>query len=79
MTNNKDNFVVKDATNSSKVTLSFQTTVQINRPSNSTGNSASFACGIFMKKNNEGFKLKAVRSDVVGVSRRNGENSTLTI
>lgn len=65
MTNNKDNFVVKDATNSSKVTLSFQTTVQINRSSNSTGNSASFACGIFMKKNNEGFKLKAVRSDVV--------------
>ena len=65
LTKNKDNFVVTDNTNSSKVTLSLQTTVQINRPANSTGTSASFACGIFLKKGTEAYKLKAVRSDVV--------------
>ncbi|MGV0918762.1 hypothetical protein ACTS94_00030 [Empedobacter falsenii] len=65
LTDNKDSFVVKDATGSSKVTLNFQTTVQINRGSGSTGISASFACGVFMKKDNEQYKLKAVRSDVI--------------
>lgn len=65
LTKNKDNFVVTDGTGSSKVTLSLQTTVQINRNSNSTGNSASFACGIFLKKGTEEYKLKAVRSDVI--------------
>ena len=65
LTKNKDNFVVKDNTNSSKVTLSLQTTVQINRAANSTGTSASFACGIFLKKGTEAYKLKAVRSDVI--------------
>lgn len=64
LTKNKDNFVVTDGTSSSKVTLSFQTTVQINRTSG-TGTSASFACGVFLKKGTEEYKLKAVRSDVV--------------
>lgn len=64
--NNKDAFVITDDTNSSKVTLSLQTTVQINRLTGTgTNYSASFACGIFLKKGNEDYKLKAVRSDVV--------------
>lgn len=65
LTKNKDNFVVTDGTGSSKVTLSLQTTVQINRASGSASYSASFACGIFLKKGTEAYKLKAVRSDVV--------------
>ena len=65
LTKNKDNFVVTDNTNSSKVTLSLQTTVQINRANGTSNYSASFACGIFLKKGTEAYKLKAVRSDVV--------------
>ncbi|WP_413534021.1 hypothetical protein [Empedobacter brevis] len=65
MEGNVDSFVVTDGSGASKVVLSFQTTAQINRGSNSSGTSASFACGIFMKRNNGSFQLKAVRSDVV--------------
>lgn len=67
ITNAHDSFVVTKTDNLSKAVLSFQTTVQIAKPSG-TG-SASFACGIFVEKDGEPGKLKAVRNDVVrGVS-----------
>lgn len=62
-----DSFVVTRTDNKSKAILSFQTTVQIAKPSGlswSTG-SASYACGIFLEKDGAPGVLKAVRNDVV--------------
>lgn len=62
-----DSFVVTRTDNKSKAILSFQTTVQIARPTGlswSTG-SASYACGIFLEKDGAPGVLKAVRNDVV--------------
>ncbi|MGV4415246.1 hypothetical protein [Chryseobacterium sp. T1] len=64
--NNNDDFTITDVTKKSKAVLSFQTTVQITPfNGNGNGNSASFACGIFVKKDDGTEQLKAVRSDVL--------------
>lgn len=65
--NATDSFVVTKTDNLSKAILSFQTTVQIAKPTNSnwTTGSASFACGIFVEKDGQAGQLKAVRNDVV--------------
>lgn len=69
VTNAHDSFVVTKTDNLSKAVLSFQTTVQIAIPTGSglswSTSSASFACGIFVEKDGEIAKLKAVRNDVV--------------
>lgn len=62
-----DNFTVTKTDNKSKAILSFQTVAQIARSSGA--GSASFACGVFLKKDSDEEKLKAVRNDAVrGVS-----------
>lgn len=69
ITNNKDTFTITDVTKKSKAVLSFQTTVQITPSTDSgTGSYASFACGIFVKKDNGAEQLKAVRSDLLSGS-----------
>lgn len=63
ITDLKDEFSITKTDNKSKAVLSLQTTVQISR---TTGDgSASFACGLFLQKNNEVEQLKAVRNDAV--------------
>lgn len=58
-----DSFNVTKTDNKSKAVISFQTTVQI--LTTSGAGQASFACGVFLNKDGEGFKLKAVRNDVI--------------
>ncbi|MGV4415252.1 hypothetical protein [Chryseobacterium sp. T1] len=58
-----DSFNVTRTDNKSKAVVSFQTTVQIS--TRSPDAQASFACGVFLNKDDEGFKLKAVRTDAV--------------
>lgn len=66
---NTDTFSITDTTQKSKAILSFQTNAQIAKSSPTGNYSASFACGIFVKKGTGPEQLKAVRSDVVrGVS-----------
>lgn len=67
-----DSFNVTKTDNKSKAVLSFQTTVQISTTSGA--GQASFACGIFLKKDAEDFKLRAVRNDVI-----NGNTGALKI
>ena len=65
LSGNTDTFSITDTTKKSKAILSFQTNAQIARATPSGNYSASFACGIYVKKDSGPEELKAVRSDVV--------------